>query len=163
MSKSHKPGKDRVKKAGHKRRSRPKGMPQCCPCLFYAEPRAALEWLSKAFGLEPQLVLPGPEGGVMHAELRLGKGVFMLGGAGNQPGTRSPRDLPGVNQSLYVYVDDVDAHCERARAAGASIATEPQEMFWGDRLYAARDCEGHHWTFAQHVRDVDPAEIGAEG
>lgn len=157
MAKQGKRKKDKQKKSGRKKlKSPPKGMPQCSPYLYYADPRRALEWLGKAFGLEEQVVVPGPDGGVMHAELRLGKAVFMLGAAGEEPGTVSPRDLPGVSQSLYVYVEDLGAHFEQARAAGASIAVEPQDMHWGDRIYAVRDCEGHHWTFAQHVRDAEP-------
>jgi uncharacterized glyoxalase superfamily protein PhnB len=62
--------------------------------------------------------------------------------------------LPGIHQSLYVYVDDVDAHFRNAVEAGAEPLTEPADMFWGDRMYAVKDLEGHHWSFAQHVRDV---------
>ena len=61
--------------------------------------------------------------------------------------------------SLYLYVADVDAHCEHARAAGARILHEPETMFCGDRRYAAEDPQGHHWFFATHARDVPPDEI----
>jgi uncharacterized glyoxalase superfamily protein PhnB len=160
LAKEKKRKKDKDKKARRKKpKSLPKGMAQCSPYLYYADPRAAIDWLCQALDLEAASVVPGDDGGVMHAELRFGKAVFMLGPASAQFGTASPRSLSGVNQSLYVYVDDVDRHCERARAAGAKIAAEPQEMFWGDRVYALHDCEGHHWTFAQHVRDPDPDEL----
>lgn len=163
MAKHGKRKKDKDRKAGREKvKSPPKGTPQCSPYLFYAEPRRAVEWLGQAFGLEPRVAVPGPDGELTHAELRLGKALFMLGRAKDSPGTFSPRDLPGVCQSLYVYVEDVDGHCEQARAAGAEIAIEPQDMFWGDRMYSARDCEGHHWTFAQHLRDVDPGESTPE-
>jgi uncharacterized glyoxalase superfamily protein PhnB len=153
-----KKGKDK-KARREKIKSPPKGMPQCSPYLYYAEPRRAVEWLEKAFGLEPVMSVAGNNGDLAHAELRFGKAVVMLGPAASASGTLSPRDLPAVNQSLYVYVEDIDAHCQAARAAGAAISLEPQEMFWGDRIYGVRDCEGHHWTFAQRVREVDPEEV----
>ncbi len=137
----------------------PEGMPRVSPYLFYRDIPAALEWLHKAFGFRTRMTVPGPEGKVMHAEATLADGVVMMGPASDEQETRSPRDLPGVNQSLYVYVDDVDAHCRRARAAGARVTQELQDMFWGDRIYSARDCEGHHWTFAQCVKRVPPEEL----
>ena len=119
----------------------------------------ALEWLGKAFGLEKRLAMPGPDGELVHAEMQLADAVVMMGPASDENQTGSPRDLPAVNQSLYLYVDDVDAHCQRARAAGARILSEPTDMFWGDRMYYAQDCEGHHWNFATHVKDVAPEDI----
>ena len=161
MAKGGKHKKAKDKKAKRKKvKNPPKGMPQASPYLYYAEPRRAAEWLGKAFGLDLQTAVPGDDGELVHAELRLGKGLIMLGRASGEFGTRSPRDLPGLHQSVYLYVDDVDAHCELARAAGADIRSEPQDMFWGDRIYSARDCEGHHWSFAQHVKDVEYGEAG---
>ena len=64
-----------------------------------------------------------------------------------------------VTIGLYVYVDDVDAHCARARVAGANIVSEPETMFWGDRTYVAEDLEAHRWTFAQRVEDVAPEDV----
>jgi len=152
----------RKKSRSEKLKNPPKGVPQCAPYLHYSDPRAAVSWLCNAFDLEESLSVPDESGGLAHAELRLGKALFMLGPANAAQGTCSPRDLSAVHQSLYVYVHDVDAHCERAREPGAVIAMDPQDMFWGDRVYSARDCEGHHWSFAQHVRDVDPSEIPGE-
>lgn len=71
----------------------------------------------------------------------------------------SPLDLAGVNQGLYVYVDDVERHCANARAKGAVIVMEPEDMFWGDRVYGVKDLEGHMWTFGQHTRDIPPDQI----
>ncbi len=130
----------------------PSGMPGITAYLFYSDVAGALEWLHKAFGFEKRMVLPGPDDAIMHAEMDLGTGLIMLGPPSEEQQTRSPRDLPAVNQSLYAYVDDLTAHYQRAQSAGAEIVSEPQEMFWGDRIYSARDCEGHHWTFAQRVR-----------
>lgn len=138
-------------------------LPPIMPYLHYEDAGAAVEFLSKAFGLSILLSMPGSDGKILHAEMSLGDGVVMLGPASAEQGTRSPRGLPAVNQSLYVYVDDVDAHFQRAREAGAPIVSEPVDMFWGDRMYAARDCEGHHWTFAQHLKDVPPDELRPPG
>ena len=137
----------------------PSGMPGITAYLFYSDVAGALEWLHKSFGFEKRMELPGPDGSIMHAEMDLGTGFIMLGPPSEEQQTRSPRDLPAVNQSLYAYVPDLNAHYERARSSGAEIVSEPEEMFWGDRIYSARDCEGHHWTFAQRVRDVPPEEL----
>jgi uncharacterized glyoxalase superfamily protein PhnB len=160
LGKDGKRKKEKSEKAKRKKlKTPPKGIPQCSPYLHYADPRAALEWLCEAFDLEERVRVPDANGNVAHAEARFGKALFMLGPASPEQGTRSPRDLMAVNQSLYVYVEDVDAHCDHARAAGATVSMEPQDMFWGDRVYSVRDCEGHHWMFAQHVRHVDPQDL----
>ena len=74
-------------------------------------------------------------------------------------GFQTRLSMPGVNQSLYVYVNDVDGHFERARAGGAKILSEPQDVFWGDRMYYAQGCGGHHWNFAQNHNDIAPEDI----
>ena len=98
-----------------------------------------------------------------HYEMSLdGRGRVMVGGQWN-PAIRSPRGLQGANtQTLHVHLaDGLDAHCDRARAAGATIAQEPSDQFYGDRTYRAVDLEGHMWTFAEHVRDVTRADAEA--
>jgi len=144
-------------------KSPPEGFPTVCPYLYYQDVAAAIDWLAKAFGFEKRMAMPGPGGTVMHAEMDIGEGVVMLGPANAQQGSQSPRALGAVNQSLYVYVPDVAAHFARARAAGAAIVSEPVEMFWGDKFYLVRDLEGHHWSFAQHVRDVAPEDMKPPG
>jgi PhnB protein len=93
----------------------------------------------------------------MHAEMELADGVIMLGRPG--PDYKNPKHLGHLTQSLYVYVDDVDKHFERARTAGARIINPPEDQFYGDRRYAAEDPEGHQWYFAQCVRDVAPEDL----
>ena len=141
----------------------PAHMPRISPYLYYDQPAAALEWLEQTFGLSRRFELPGPDGKLMHAELMLDDGVVMMGPTCAEENSRSPAQLTGVHQSLYVYVDDVDAHCEHARHHGARIIMEPTDMFWGDRMYSVKDIEGHHWTFAQHVRDVPPDQLRPDG
>ena len=133
----------------------PEGMPRLTPYLYYRDVVAALEWLGKAFGFEERMRIPGEDGAVMHAEATLADSVVMMGQPSKEMETASASDLPAVNQSLYVYVDNVDAHHAQAAAAGAK-PDELQEMFWGDRIYAVRDLEGHHWTFATAVKEPGP-------
>jgi uncharacterized glyoxalase superfamily protein PhnB len=101
--------------------------------------------------------LAGPDGKTNHAEMELADGVIMMGCPG--PEYQNPKRIGHVTQQLYVYVDDVDKHFEHAKEAGATIFEEPQDQFYGDRRYGAEDLEGHHWSFAQHVRDVAPEDL----
>jgi uncharacterized glyoxalase superfamily protein PhnB len=125
------------------------------PYLFYEDAAAALDFLSRAFGFEEVMRSAMPGGRVAHAEMRLGDGALFLGAPGD--GYRGPRSLGTTTCCIYGYADDVDAHCERARAAGAEIADEPEDQEYGDRRYHARDPEGHDWYFAQR-----PAEGGRD-
>jgi uncharacterized glyoxalase superfamily protein PhnB len=129
---------------------------------FYRDPKAALEWLGRAFGFEITMAIEGPgdDPGGSHYEMAIdGRGRIMIGGQWAD-WTRSPASIGGFNtQSTHVAIArDLDAHCDRARAAGATIVAEPEDQFYGDRTYRAVDPEGHVWTFSQHVRDVTRAE-----
>ena len=135
----------------------PENMPRISPYLYYEDVAGALDWLVRVFGLRERVRMPGPGGAIMHAELELADGVVMLGRPG--PEYRSPKRLGQVTHSLYVYVDDVDKHFRRAKESGAKILEEPKDQFYGDRRYGAEDLEGHHWFFAQHVRDVAPEDM----
>lgn len=130
--------------------------------LFYKDPRAALAWLEKAFGFELTMLLEDDTGAVAHSEMRLGASSIMVGAEWSDE-FRSPQTLGGRNtQSLHIQIDtDVDAHCERARAAGGQIIAEPQDQFYGHRTYRCRDPEGHVWTVAQPVRTVSREEAEA--
>ena len=120
------------------------------PALSYRDAAAAIEWLTDAFGFAVLMAMPGPDGTIGHAELRLGDGIIMLGSAQGARGWLSPRDLPGVNQTIYVYVADLDAHDDRAVAAGATIMQPLHDTDYGSRGYAATDCEGHQWSFGTY-------------
>ena len=138
----------------------PENMPRITSNVFYDNPASALEWLAKAFGFETQSSIPGPDGSIMHAEMKVEDSKIMMSPTAGSDHWKSPKSLSGsVTQGLYVYVDNVDAHCARARAAGANIASDPEDMFWGDRTYVAEDLEGHRWTFAQHNRDIAPEDM----
>jgi uncharacterized glyoxalase superfamily protein PhnB len=138
----------------------PKGWPRISTSIVYNEAAKAIDWLCRAFGFEVQLKVEGDNGKIAHSELVLGGGLIMLGDLDKgRTWRKSPKDLGGVNtQCMAVYVDDVDAHCERARGAGATIAMEPKttdygDGYWVDRSYEAIDLEGHHWYFLQRIED----------
>lgn len=128
--------------------------------IYYREPVAALEWLEKAFGFERYMVITDSDGILVHSELRSGADGYVMIGAEWADWTRSPKSIAGTNtQSVHIQIEqDIDAHCARARAAGASVLQEPEDQFYGDRTYRAVDPEGHVWTFAQAVRDVSREE-----
>jgi uncharacterized glyoxalase superfamily protein PhnB len=118
------------------------------PYLHYRDPEAALAFLERAFGFRTRFA--HREGGVVrHAQVAVGPHTFMLGPA--QPAFRSaPADeCPGLHMSIWCYVDDVDAHHERARAAGATILRPPMDQPYGVREYDALDGEGQEWYFTQ--------------
>lgn len=131
-------------------------MPAVLPYLHYEDVAGALDFLVKTFGFIVHVSMPGSDGAIVHAELLLGRAVVMLGPERAETGARSPRRLGGVTQSLYVYVNDVDAHHRHAADSGATITQAPADMFWGDRVYSALDSEGHPWTFAA-ARPEGPA------
>ncbi len=138
----------------------PEGFPRIAPNVFYDDVGQALEWLGKAFGFTKRMTLPGPDGSIVHAEMAVQDSVIMMSPAASTDEWKSPKTIGGsVTTTLYVYVDDVDAHFAQARSAGAKIIAELEDMFWGDRTYVAVDPEGHRWTFAQHVRDVAPEDM----
>lgn len=142
----------------------PKNWPRISSALYYRDPLAAIDWLGKAFDFAVRLKVVGDDGALRHSELTYGEGLIMVAGESSpNPAlkhARSPQSLAGANtQSLMIYVDDVEAHCARARAAGAKIVSEPRTTdygpeYWEDRGYQAEDPEGHQWWFYQRLRDA---------
>ena len=125
------------------------------PTLRYQDAPAAIDWLHKAFGLEKQLVIPNPDGTIAHAQLKFGPDVIMLGSSKEDAlGLKSPRELGGVTQSLYIYIQDVDGHHDRAKAGGAEIVVELRDTEYGSREYSARDPEGHLWHFGTYLPEM---------
>jgi uncharacterized glyoxalase superfamily protein PhnB len=119
--------------------------PHVIPFLRYDDARAALQWLARAFGFEEQAVYDGPDGAVAHAVMRWGTGMIMLGSSTRKADPlrmKTARELGAVNQGIYVHVPEVDAHYERAKAAGAEILLPVTDMEYGSREYAAREIEG---------------------
>ncbi len=120
------------------------------PSLSYDDAPAAIEWLCRAFGFTRRLVVPGPAGTVRHSELSLGPGVIMVSSARPDEGRHGPAGLRGVHMALCVQVDDPDAHCARATAAGAEILQPMKDEDYGSRGYMARDPEGNRWYFGTY-------------
>jgi uncharacterized glyoxalase superfamily protein PhnB len=127
--------------------------PTVFPCLRYRDAQAAIAWLERAFGFAPNLVVPGDGDSIAHAQVRYGNGMVMLG-SGGAPDPDNP--WAAVAYGVYVRVDDVDAHCDRARAAGAEIVSPPTDKDYGARDYSVRDPEGRLWSFG----DYDPFAAG---
>jgi uncharacterized glyoxalase superfamily protein PhnB len=130
--------------------------------LACKDPRAELEWLEKALGFEPTMIIEDEQGNVVHSEMSLGTGYIMVGGEWAE-NIKAPSSVGGVNtQTIHIQIEtDIDAHCEKARAAGAKIVQEPETQFYGDRSYRAVDPEGHMWSVSQTVKVMTPEEWDA--
>jgi uncharacterized glyoxalase superfamily protein PhnB len=114
------------------------------PYLFYRDVPAALDWLARAFGFTEELRHP-TQGG-MHAQMTFDGQRIMMGQGGKDWRMLSPQETKSATQGIFVYLADVDAHYERARAAGAEIVHPPRDESYG-RSYTARDIDGHPWFF----------------
>lgn len=130
------------------------------PMLSYADAPEAIRFLCDAFGFEERYRLPMDDGRIGHAELAHAGHVVMLASEYPEMGITSASRVETRYSQILCYVDDVDAHYQRARAAGATIAAPPEDQFYGDRSYRAVDPEGHRWIFATRVRAVSPEEMG---
>jgi len=129
----------------------PEGYHTVTPFLVLKDAHRAIEFYKRAFGAEERFRMPTPDGKVAHAELQIGDSVVMLSEAIQEPVTSA---------SMYLYVPNVDAVCQRAVAAGAEAALPPTDMFWGDRFGRVVDPFGVRWGIATHKEDLSPQEIG---
>ncbi len=141
----------------------PEGYQRVIPYLNYADARAAIDFLTKAFGFTELSRMEMPDGRIGHAELRHNDCVIMLSDAFPEAGLKSPREFDAVHSQVMVYVDDVDAHHTHAAANGATVDAPPEDQFWGDRMYRVRDPEGHRWMFSAHVKDIAPEDMVMPG
>jgi uncharacterized glyoxalase superfamily protein PhnB len=143
----------------------PSGWPRISSSLYYRDASRMIDWLCDAFGFEVRLKVEGDGGSIVHSELTYGEGVIMVGqertgAAAARFGMdlKSPLSAGCNTQNMMIYVDDADAHCARARAAGAKIVDEPSVHdyggdYWADRSYGAMDPEGHVWWITQRLRN----------
>ncbi len=127
------------------------------PHILYQNVSDAMAWLTKTFGFIENYRY-GEPGKPSGAQMYLGKAYIMLRDA---KGCATPAQLGFGTQSLTIFVEDVDSHFARAKAAGAKIVEELNETMYGERQYGVEDLDGHHWLFAKHARDVSPDEWGA--
>ena len=153
-------------------KSAPADWPRLSSAVFYDDPSRAIDWLRDAFGFTVKVKIESSPGTIEHSELEYGGGLIMVGAANKgwssegegddkpaDPPRVSPKNIGGrCTQSLMIHVEDVDAHCQRAREHGAVIVREPTitdygEEWFVDKSYGCTDLEGHHWWFAQRIKD----------
>lgn len=124
------------------------------PSIRYRDAAKAVQWLGAAFGFRTQLVVPGENNTIEHAQLVLGNGMIMLGSSRDDDFGRLQSPLESidaaVSQSLYIIVDDVDGHFAEACLQGAIIEQDPEDQPYGGRLYSCRDFEGNLWSFGDY-------------
>ena len=122
------------------------------PYIYYEDVAGALKFLSKAFGFRKYgRPMMNPDGTINHAAMKLGDDVIMMG---CPPGStyKNPRRLGQATQSLYININNIDRHFQRAKKAGAKVLEEPEDQFYGQRRYGVEDPEGHQWYFATEVK-----------
>jgi uncharacterized glyoxalase superfamily protein PhnB len=136
----------------------PQGMHTVTPHLICAGAAKAIEFYKQAFGATEQARLPGPDGRLMHAAVKIGDSQVMLVDEMPEWGALGPKSLKGSPVTIHLYVDDVDAFVARAVKAGAKVTMPVADQFWGDRYGKLEDPFGHHWSIATHVRDVSMEE-----
>jgi PhnB protein len=137
----------------------PDGYYSLTPYLVCKSAAKAIDFYTKAFGAEETVRMPGPDGQVMHAEVKIGNAMLMLSDENKDRGYLSPDSIGGTATSIMFYTDDVDAVFDRAIAAGAKSEVPPADMFWGDRMGNLVDPFGHKWAIATHKEDVTPDEM----
>ncbi len=139
----------------------PEDMHSLTPHLVCDGAVEAMAFYTRAFGAVELGRIPGPDGKMMHAMMRIGDSPLMLVDEFPQWGSVGPRTLKGTPVTLHLYVEDVDAVVARALDAGATTLMPVEDMFWGDRYGVIEDPFGHRWSVATHVRDATPEEIRA--
>jgi uncharacterized glyoxalase superfamily protein PhnB len=137
----------------------PEGMRSITPHLICAGAANAIEFYKNAFGAVEVARLPGPQGRLMHAMIRIGDSSVMLVDEMPEWGALGPKALKGWPVTIHLYVPDVDAVVGRAVKAGAKVTMPVEDQFWGDRYGKLEDPFGHHWSVATHIRDVSPQEM----
>lgn len=137
----------------------PAGYHTVSPILVIRKANEAVGFYQKAFGAEVLFQQDRPDGKLMHAALKIGDSIIMLGEEcapheGHEKCVRSPADLEGTTVSLYLYVNDADSFFQQALDAGAAEILGVQDTFWGDRMGMVRDPYGHVWAVATHTQDL---------
>jgi PhnB protein len=137
----------------------PEGIHSLTPHLICAGAADAIEFYVKAFNGVELTRLPGPEGKLMHAIVRIGDSALMLVDENPQWGLLGPKLLKGSPVAIHLSVEDADAAVAQAVAAGAKITMPLADTFWGDRYAQLEDPFGHRWSVSTHIRDVSPEEV----
>jgi PhnB protein len=137
----------------------PAGLRTVTPHLVCANAAEAIEFYKKAFGAVEVARVPGPNGKIMHAQIRIGDSPVFLVDAFPEWGSHGPEALESSPVTMHLYVADADATAAQAVKAGAKVTMPVDEQFWGDRYGCLRDPFGHSWAVATHVRDVSREEM----
>jgi uncharacterized glyoxalase superfamily protein PhnB len=137
----------------------PEGYHSITPFMTVRDAARAIEFYKQAFGAVEKGVMKGPDGKVMHAELRIGDSIVMLTDEFPEFGSLSPQTSGGAGMGLHIYVEDVDSAFERAVKAGAKVEMPVSDMFWGDRYGKLSDPFGHKWSIATHTADLSSQQI----
>jgi PhnB protein len=137
----------------------PKGYHTVTPNLFVAGAVKAIDFYKKALGAEELMRFAGPDGKIMHAEIKIGDSIVMLADEMPEQGGKGPKAYGGSPVSLFIYGENVDAAWKRAVDAGAKPVVPLADQFWGDRSGCVEDPFGHNWWLSQHTQDLTPDEI----
>ena len=137
----------------------PQGYQAVTPYLIVDGAADAIEFYKKAFGATEVMRMPGPDGRIGHAEVRIADSHVMLADEAKEMGHKGPKTVGGSPISLLLYVEDVDKVVDRAVAAGAKLTRPVADQFYGDRTGGIEDPFGHQWYVATHVEDVSPEEM----
>lgn len=137
----------------------PEGMHRVTPYLTVKDAPAAIEFYQRAFGAVELQRIPGADGRLLHASLKIGDSTLMMSEEFLEFGGKGPLALGGSPVSIHLYVEDVDAAWEQATAAGCEVTMPLEDTFWGDRFGSLRDPFGHLWSLASRVRDLAPEEV----
>jgi PhnB protein len=135
------------------------------PHLIVSPCGEALDFYAKAFGAKVLMTMPGPEGRIMHAEMKIGDSIVMCADEMDMPGSphrKTPKNAGATTGGVMLYLKDVDSFFDKAVAAGATAVMPPADQFWGDRYGQIEDPYGHVWALATHVRDMTPKEMKRE-
>ena len=137
----------------------PDGYHTLTPFLTVRDAMSAIQFYKQAFGAEERGIAKGPDGKVMHAELKIGDSIIMLSDEYPEFGSLSPLSTGGTGMGLHIYIDGVDAAFDRAVKAGARVEMPVTDQFWGDRYGKLKDAFGHNWSIATHIKDLSMDEM----
>jgi len=137
----------------------PDGYHTLTPYMTVRDAARAIEFYKQAFGAVEKGVMKGPDGKIMHAELRIGDSIVMLADEFPEFQSLSPQSIGGSGMGLHIYIEDVDSAFDRAVKAGATVEMPVADMFWGDRYGKLRDPFGHKWSIGTHKADLSMEEI----
>jgi PhnB protein len=137
----------------------PEGYHTVTPYLYVRGATAAIDFYKNVFGASEIVRMAGPDGRIMHAEMKIGDSVVMLGDENLQVGMLSPQTVGGFSTGLHVYVENSDAVVKKMVDSGAKVLRPIKNQFYGDRSASVLDPFGHMWSVATHIEDVSPEEM----